>query len=116
MVVRCEVRLEANEPVDVILLGERETKVLGRITNYSSRGLGMLIGRPVPLGAIVKLEWNHTVLLGEVRHCRADGDGFAIGLKLQNPLCVTRELEVLAQRLLTEIAAEETEQAKEIEK
>jgi hypothetical protein len=60
----------------------------------------MLIGRPVPLGAAVRVEWNHTVLLGEVCHCRADGDDFAIGLELQHALFDTRELDVLAQRLL----------------
>jgi hypothetical protein len=51
MELRSQPRLETTEPVHVTVLGESETKFLGRIVNYSSRGLGLLADHPAPQGA-----------------------------------------------------------------
>ena len=48
----------------------------------------------------MKLESGHILLLGEVRYCRPEADGFAIGLDLEHALYNTEELARLAQRLL----------------
>jgi hypothetical protein len=107
MDLRSQLRLEIDEPVHVTVLGECETKLLGRITNYSDFGMGLLIDRDVPLGAAVKVEWSQTLLLGEVCYCRKEGEGFAIGLKLEHALYNTSELARLAKRLLDESPQEE---------
>ena len=107
MDLRSQLRLEADEPVHVTVLGECETKLMGRITNYSSFGLGLTVDRRVPLGAAVKVEWSNTLLLGEVCHCRQEGDGFSIGLELEHALYNTAELARLAKRLLDESPQEE---------
>jgi len=99
--------LEADTPVDVTLLGECETKLSGRITNYSNYGLDLTLDQRVPIGAAIKVEWNHTLLLGEVVHCRQEGDGFTVGLELEHALYNTAELARLAKRLLDESPQEE---------
>ena len=107
--------LETNEPVHVTVLGECDTKFLGRITDSSTRGIGLLIDRRVPLGCAVKVEWGHTLLLGEVRYCRPEGDDFAIGLDLEHALYHTEELARLASRLLEEDKLQEHRQERHIE-
>ena len=99
---RSQARLETNEPVHVTVLGECDTTFLGRITNSSSRGIGLLAGQPAPLGSAVKVEWGHTLLLGEVCHCRPEGNGYAIGLELEHALYNTEELARLAAAILSE--------------
>jgi hypothetical protein len=108
--------LETNEPVHVTVLGQYETKFLGRIKNFSGRGIGLLAGQPAPLGSAVKLESGHILLLGEVRYCRPEGDGFAIGLDLEHALYNTEELARLAKHLLEEDSLREARQKKQIEK
>jgi hypothetical protein len=113
---RSQPRLETDEPVHVTVLGECDTKFLGRITNSSTRGIGLVVDRRVLLGSAVKVEWGHTLLLGEVRYCRPEGDGFAIGLDLEHALYHTEELARLARRLLEEDKLREDRQEKPIEK
>jgi hypothetical protein len=107
MDLRSQLRLEADEPVHVTVLGACETTLLGRITNYSANGMGMLIDAKVAIGAAVKVEWTDTLLLGEVCYCRPAGEGFAIGLRLEHVVHNTSELARLAKRLLDEAPREE---------
>jgi hypothetical protein len=107
MDLRSQLRLEADEPVHVTVLGECEAHLLGRITNYSPNGMGLVIDTSVSIGAAVKVEWSNTLLLGEVCYCRPAGEGFAIGLLLEHALYNTAELARLAKRLLDESPQEE---------
>ena len=99
---RSEPRLVTKELVQVTILGECDTKFLGRITNSSNRGIGLLADQPAALGSAVKVEWGHTLLLGEVCHCHPEGVGYAIGLELEHALYHTEELARLAAVLLGE--------------
>jgi hypothetical protein len=112
MDLRSQLRLEADEPVHVTVLGECEAQLLGRITNYAANGMGLEIDAPVAIGAAVKVEWSNTILLGEVCYCRPAGEGFAIGLRLEHALYNTAELARLAKRLLDEAPQEEMPQVK----
>lgn len=112
MDLRSQQRLEADDPVHVTVLGECETKILGHVTNYSSKGIGLTISARVSVGAAVKVEWSNTLLLGEVCYCRPVGDGFAIGLQLEHALYNTSELAKLAKRLLDELPQQETTEVK----
>jgi hypothetical protein len=102
MDLRSEPRWKADDPVEVTVLGEPETRFAGRITNFSSYGVGLLTDRPVAMGVAVKVEWSNTLLLGEVCHCRAVAQGFSIGLSLEHVLYNTVQLAELARRLLDE--------------
>jgi hypothetical protein len=112
MDLRSQLRLETDEPVHVTVLGECETKLLGRVTNYSAHGMGLVIDAPVSIGEAVKVEWSNTLLLGEVCYCQPAEKGFAIGLQLEHALYNTSELARLAKRLLDEAPQEEMPEVK----
>jgi len=116
MDLRSQPRLQSNEPVHITVLGEYETTFLGRITNWTECGLGLLTEQPAPAGAAVKLEWNNTLLLGEVCYCHPERDGFAMGVDLEHALYHTEELARLAKRLLEEDEVPTERTKKEIEK
>ena len=107
MDLRSQLRLEADEPVHVTVLGECEAQLLGRITNYSTNGMALVIDARVSVGTAVKVEWSNTLLLGEVCYCRPVKEGYAIGLLLEHALYNTAELARLAKRLLDESPQEE---------
>jgi hypothetical protein len=112
MDLRSQLRLEADEPVHVTVLGECETKLLGRVTNYSAHGMGLVVNGCVSIGAPVKVEWSDTLLLGEVCYCQLAGEGFAIGVQLEHALYNTAELARLAKRLLDDSPQEEMPEVK----
>jgi hypothetical protein len=112
MDLRSQLRLKADEPVHVTVLGECETQLVGRITNYSANGMALEMDAELSLGTAVKVEWTNTLLLGEVCYCRPVGEGFAIGLRLEHALYNTSELARLAKRLLDESTPQETPKVK----
>jgi hypothetical protein len=109
MDLRSQPRWQTNEPVQVTVLGETETGFPGRITNFSSYGIGLLTDCPVAMGEAVKVEWGQTLLLGEVCHCKAVEKGFSVGLSLEHALYDTLQLAELAKRLLDEAPLLEVE-------
>ena len=56
--------------------------IAGRILDISGSGLRMRTANPVPCGSPVKVESQHTTMLGEVCRCQFDGDSYVIGLML----------------------------------
>jgi hypothetical protein len=98
MDLRIHPRWETDAPVHVTVLGESEAKVPARITNFSDDGIGLLVSNPLAIGAAVKVEWNITLLLGEVCHCSGCAEGFSIGLHLEHALHNTAELAEFAKR------------------
>jgi PilZ domain len=75
------------------------------ILNLSGQGMRIKASKPVAAGTLVRIDLNQTLLLGEVCYSEADGNGFALGLRLEHSLLRTASLEQLRQR----VAAEETE-------
>ncbi|MEK7406438.1 MAG: PilZ domain-containing protein [Acidobacteriota bacterium] len=96
---RREERFEGGCPVQVSILGEAETKLAGQLSDFSAGGLRLLVERPVPEGAAVKVEFGETLLLGEVSYCRPAEGGYAVGLELEHSLACTEELVRLAREL-----------------
>ena len=102
MDVRFQALLETDEPVHVTVLGEIETQLPGRMTSCSAAGIGLVADRAIEPGAAVKVELRDTLLLGEVRRCRPEGEVFEISLDLAHALYHTEELARLARRILGE--------------
>lgn len=102
MNLRSQPRLQADEVVQVTVLGDREIPLEGRVANYSCYGIRLLIPERVAIGAAVKVEWSNTLLLGEVCYCQPCKGEFAIGMSLEHAIYNTLELARLAQRLLDE--------------
>jgi hypothetical protein len=99
---RSEPRLDENRPVRVTVLREPQRELAGRIENISGRGMRVVVDAPIAGRAPVKLEWDGTLLLGEVCYCERAPGGYGVGLQLEHALFDTHELARLAKRLAGE--------------
>jgi hypothetical protein len=57
----------------------------------------------IALGTLVRVDLNKTLMLGEICYAEPDGEGFAIGLRLEHSLLQTEGLERLRQRFAEEL-------------
>jgi hypothetical protein len=95
-------QLQMGGPVHVTVLAECEPGSPGTVAKSLNESVELLLDKPAPLGAAVKLEGNDALFLGEVFSCRPAGTGFAIGVEIQHALYNTQELARLAKRILDE--------------
>jgi hypothetical protein len=93
-------QLQAGEPVQVTVLVEGEGGSPGTVAQSRNDNVELLIGKPAPFGAAVKLEGSDSLFLGEILSCRPEGDKFAVRVELRHALYNTQELARLAKRIL----------------
>jgi len=89
---RREPRFEADQAVHVIILTESRERLPARVRNASGRGLGLIMSRPVPSGAPLRIELDDAMVLGEAIYCRDEPDGFFVGIELDQMLVGLTEL------------------------
>ena len=66
---------------------ETPARVLrSEIRNVSSGGTQILLGEPLPAFALVKIEYDDNLLLGEVVYCRQEEFGYLVGLRIEHAL------------------------------
>ncbi len=100
---RAEPRVPANQDALVtLLLDAGSPQFQARIQDISGTGMRLLLPQPVSPGALLKIEWDDALLLGEVCYCQPAEGGHAAGLELQHALLQTGELARLSRRLLSE--------------
>jgi hypothetical protein len=87
---RNELRFDANQPVRVTNLGIPGEPVAGKIVNFSARGLRLLLMDEIAVGAVIKVEWGRTLLLGQVVYCEPEGKDFAAGMELEEAVYDTQ--------------------------
>lgn len=68
------------------------------IADISGRGLRVLAAVSFAPGTLVRIDWNRTMLLGEVCYAQPDGARFALGLRLEHSLLHTESLDRLRKR------------------
>ena len=85
---------------------EKSAPVTVRVLNFSGRGLRLRSETNLPAGTLVRLDLNSTMMLGEVCYAEPDGEGFALGLRLEHSLLQTEGLERLRQRFAEEEAGQ----------
>ena len=95
-------RPDATARMSILNGYEKTAPVTVRILNFSGRGLRLRSETNLPAGTLVRLDLNSTMMLGEVCYTEPDGDGFAIGLRLEHSLLQTEGLERLRQRFAEE--------------
>jgi hypothetical protein len=100
---RGEPRIDAEQTVRVITLGEQSEELPARIANLSGTGLRLLVDRHIPAGVTLRIEWDQIPLLGEVCYCQSVDGGYAIGVELEHALLHTRDLARLARELLGDV-------------
>ncbi len=91
MELRRSPRFELNQRVTVTNL-ENKTTAPARLANFSTNGVRLLVDVRIPTGALLKVEWGTTLLLGEVIYCLPEESGFSVGMELEHALYDTKAL------------------------
>lgn len=106
---RQEPRVETDQEVNITLVGEHPATYVGRVINFSGRGMRLVLAQPLPRKAPIRVDWNDSLLLGEVCYNAQQGDHYAVGLTLDQALLGVAELSQLARAIgpLDEPVAEE---------
>ncbi len=73
-----------------------------RATQFSGRGLRLVLKQPVPVGTVVKVQGDDWLVLGEVCYCRKERSNFVVGLQLEHSLIGLLELEDLNRKFTSE--------------
>ena len=87
-------------PVQVIGLGELRLQACGRILDVSHRGLRVGLPESVPVGSFLRLEFEGSVIFGEVRYCEQQGSWHSVGLFVEQILIGGSDLGRLIAELL----------------
>lgn len=98
-------RLPANLPAKLTLLSEDTDPSPGipcdvTVAEISGNGARVWTPQPLPIGAVVKLELEDDLYLGEVRHCSPTDHGFQAGLHLDCALASLSGIRALMLALL----------------
>ena len=78
-----ELSFQQNQEIRITVLNSAEAGA-GRIVNLVGRRLNVESDVALTVGTLVKVEWNHTLLLGEIYETRADRMGIHIEHVLQD--------------------------------
>jgi hypothetical protein len=92
MEYRREPRFETNQPVTVTNLEHPASRFPGHLVNFSNQGIRLCMAARLTPGTAVKVQWDGTMLLGEVIHCRPSEEGYYAGLRLEDALYDTEAL------------------------
>ncbi len=76
--------------------------IAANATQFSGRGLRLVLKQPVPAGTLVKVQSDDWLMLGEVCYCRKERLNFVAGLQLEHSLMGLQELEKLNRKFLSE--------------
>ncbi|MCW5978095.1 MAG: PilZ domain-containing protein [Bryobacteraceae bacterium] len=102
---RKEPRIEAGGRVTVTLLTGHPMSCAGQVVNFSGRGMRLVLEQPLPRNAPIRVDWNDSLLMGEVCYNAQQGDHYAVGVMLDQALLQASELMQLAEALGTAAAA-----------
>jgi hypothetical protein len=97
---RREARIRTDKPVELTVLGTDAASGPAQAIEFSGHGLRLVIDRPIPVNAPVKVEGDDWMMLGEVCYCRQEGIHFVAGLKIDQTLDNLQELDELNRNLL----------------
>jgi hypothetical protein len=98
---RREARIRTDKPVELTVLGSEQASGPAQAVEFSGHGLQLILHRPVPVNAAVKVEGDDWMMLGEVCYCRQEGIHFVAGLKIEQTLENLKELAELNKNLLS---------------
>jgi len=88
--------------VELSLLGNDGRIIDAHATQFSGRGLRLVVKQPVPVGAAVKIQGEDWLMLGEVCYCHKERLNFVVGLQLKHSLMGLQELEKLNRKFISE--------------
>jgi|HubBroStandDraft_6_1064221.scaffolds.fasta_scaffold735284_1 hypothetical protein len=97
---RREARIRTDKPVELTVLGNDKASGPAQAIEFSGHGLQLVVHRPIPVNAAVKVEGDDWMMLGEVCYCRQEGIHFVAGVKIDQTLDNVHELDEINKNLL----------------
>jgi len=79
---REELRIEITQTVTATVLGNPDLTVPCQIADFSTSGIGIVVGQEIPEGSAVKVDWGEHFLVGRVVREASEGAGYRVGLEL----------------------------------
>jgi hypothetical protein len=96
---RRQIRNQPSEAIEVAVLGEGHSCMIGRILDESDHGFALLLPASVPPGTPIKIEAQDSLVLGEVSYCTHQESGFRVGLVVKHRLAGLADLHRLNRAL-----------------
>ena len=103
---RRETRHATQVACTITVLGDdaEQQRTMACITDWSSRGIGLVTTQRVPIGSAVAIEYAGVLILAEVRGCIPDQKAFRIGLQIDQGMA-TRNARLSVADTVREIQA-----------
>jgi hypothetical protein len=96
---RRQIRSQQSEVIEVAVLGEGHSCMIGRILDESEHGIALRLPASVPPGTPIKIEAGDTLILGEVSQCTPQDGRFRVGLVVKHRLVGLADLHRLNRAL-----------------
>jgi len=81
---RAESRFRVDSPAIITTLAEPFKNATGRLIDVSKSGMRVATRSPFPVGAGVKIQFQDSLVLGEVVRCSAEDAEFVLGISIEN--------------------------------
>ena len=84
--LRNEQRCQLDCGAQLTVIGPPSQILHGEIRNASQGGTQILLSQPVPTFTLVRIEYNDSLLLGEVVYCKPEDSGWLAGVRVEHGL------------------------------
>lgn len=99
---RREPRIRAYETVTLTVLGAAGYSAMANAIQLSAHGMRLVMDRPIPVNAAIKVICDDWLGLGEVCYCHEERGHFVVGLNLDQALVGLENLAAQAHALTEE--------------
>jgi hypothetical protein len=89
---RREPRIRAYETVNLTVLGDAGYCAVANAIQLSAHGMRLVMDRPIPVNAVIKVVGDDWLALGEVCYCKLERSHYSVGLQLDQALLGLEEL------------------------
>ena len=81
------IKLNIRQPVILAVLSAAGSHVIeAYLLEISGSGLQLRVPKRIPCGAPVKIDWNNTLMLGEICRCEPEAGAYTVGVQLSQTL------------------------------
>jgi hypothetical protein len=99
---RREPRIRAYETVNLTVLGDAGYSTPANAIQLSPHGMRLVLDRPIPVNAAIKVVCDDWLGLGEVCYCIEERGHFVVGLQLDHALIGLEDLTIRNRDLSSE--------------
>jgi hypothetical protein len=79
-------RHQLGQPAIVTVLGSATEVLQGEIRNVSKGGTQLQLPRPIGIGSLVRIEYDNSLILGEVVYCIQEQAFWIAGIRIEHAL------------------------------